>query len=57
MWICSLDAGLGWNVAVDVVSHTAYVADNAGGLFMVDYFNPNVPRVVGHYGNGTAERC
>jgi len=51
----SLAGGSGWNL--EVVGSTAYLANQDGGLQVVDVAVPASPRVVWHTGKGTQGSC
>jgi hypothetical protein len=51
----SLAGGSGWNL--EVVGSTAYLADQGGGLQVVDVAVPASPRVVWHTGKGAQGSC
>eukprot|EP00943_MAST-04B_sp_MAST-4B-sp1_P009523 g9523.t1 len=58
IYVCKMaPPGKGWNVAVDKATSTVFLADNKGGLQIVQLVNGGKGEIIGHYGMGTMQSC
>ena len=50
-------SGKGWNLAIDKGSNLVFVADNEGGLQIVELVDDGKGKIIGHFGQGVIQSC
>ena len=50
-------SGKGWNLATDKGSNLVFVADNQGGLQIVELVDDGKGTIIGHFGQGVIQNC
>lgn len=57
-YLCKMGGnGKGWNVAMDKGSNLVFVADNQGGLQIVELVDDGKGKIIGHFGQGVIQSC
>ena len=57
-YVCKMGGkGKGWNIALDKSSNTVFLADNEGGLQIVQLIDGGKAKIIGHFGMGVIQDC